>query len=293
MKRIVRNLVLPLLLLFVACSADPSKTEPQNVLTATSADGLEIRYAVHGDGPIAVVLIHGWLEDREFWREQIVDLAEQHTVVAIDLPGHGESIATRADRTSWSVDSFASDLSAVVEQLPNEQIILVGHSMGGQVALAAAERLGQVALGVVGVDSLHNAEMSLDAASWDPILEMYREDFSATCEQFVASMFPHATDEPTLPDWVQRRMCASDPEIALAVAERFPQIDHRSLFGRAALPIRCINSPLTLPTESEINRQYADFEVRTIDGAGHFLMLERPAEFNLLLAETIEELTGS
>ena len=165
--------------------------------------------------------------------------------------------------------------------------------MGGQVALAAAPRLRSRLLGVVGVDSLHNAEMVLGAEGWDPILAMYREDFDATCERFVGSMFPHATEDPNLPEWVRGKMCGSNPEISIAVAERFPQIDQRALFQAAQLPIRCINSLLTLPTDVEINRQYADYDVRTIDGAGHFLMLERPAEFNLLLAETIEEMTGS
>jgi len=293
MKRVTARLVLPLLLILGGCAGEQATTEPASVRQTPSSEGHSIEYSVHGDGPLGIVLIHGWLEDRSFWRQQIPVLAEHQTVIAIDLLGHGGSAAQRTDRSSWSIDAFAKDLIAVVEQIPNEQLVLVGHSMGGQVALAAAPRLHSRVLGVVGVDSLHNAEMVVSAEGWDPIMALYREDFAATCQRFVGSMFPHATEDPNLPEWVRGKMCGSNPEVAIAVAERFPLIDQRALFQAAQLPIRCINSPLTLPTEAEINRRYADYDVRSVDGAGHFLMLERPTEFNLLLAETIEELTGS
>lgn len=57
----------------------------------TSADGTQIAYGVHGDGPIAVILVHGWSCDRTYWSDQTEALAKQYQVVTVDLAGHGGS----------------------------------------------------------------------------------------------------------------------------------------------------------------------------------------------------------
>jgi pimeloyl-ACP methyl ester carboxylesterase len=112
---------------------------PQIVM---SADGVHIEYHVHGSGEPAVVLIHGWSCDANYWREQIAALTANYTTVTVDLAGHG---ASGANRTDWSMENFGEDVAAVVRQIHNPKVVLVGHSMGGltipRVGLVAPERV--------------------------------------------------------------------------------------------------------------------------------------------------------
>src|SRR5882762_1596697 len=100
-----------------------------------SADGVDIHYRVEGAGSPAVVLIHGWAGDASIWAGQVKELGASHTVVTIDLAGHG---ASGRNRAAWTVPAFAEDVRAVVEKLDLKRVVLVGHSMSGYVILEAA-----------------------------------------------------------------------------------------------------------------------------------------------------------
>src|SRR3954470_9990429 len=128
-----------------AASQAPVEGSPQLVM---SADGVHIEYHVYGSGEPAVVLIHGWSCDGNYWKEQIAPLKAKYTVVTVDLAGHGASGTNRVD---WSMGNFGEDVAAVVRQLQNQKVVLVGHSMGAPVALEAARRIGDRVVGIIAV----------------------------------------------------------------------------------------------------------------------------------------------
>src|SRR6202171_4205323 len=127
-------------------------------LTFRADDGLEIVGEVRGQGDTALVFLHGWGGDREYWKNQVGVFAADYRVVAIDQAGHSES---GKGRKAWTADSLAGDVEAVVKALGLKRVILVGHSMGGLVALVAAKRMPGTVVAVVGVDTLQNAEFKL------------------------------------------------------------------------------------------------------------------------------------
>ncbi|MGC9343902.1 MAG: alpha/beta fold hydrolase, partial [Bacteroidales bacterium] len=98
---------------------------------------IKIRFDVKGDmeNP-AVLLIHGYLESLEIWENFVPLLEEDYYVVSLDLPGHGESgILNSVHR----MDDMAEAAQYVLEQLAVKEAHVVGHSMGGYVALAFRE----------------------------------------------------------------------------------------------------------------------------------------------------------
>ncbi len=101
--------------------------------TTTSLDGVTIDYSVAGAGP-PVVLVHGITESRAAWDPLLPDLAADHTVVAIDMRGHGGSGLA----ASYDAQSMADDVATVVAELGLEAPLAVGHSMGGIVVTAFA-----------------------------------------------------------------------------------------------------------------------------------------------------------
>jgi len=251
-----------------------------------SADGVEIAYTVRGAGSVALVFIHGGLADRTFWAPQLDGLADRFRVVALDLAGHGES---GRGRKAYTIGRWAEDVRAVVEILHLERVVLIGNSLGGPVALEAAHLLPGRVLGVVGVDTLHDLTHTMDAAAAHAQAEAFRTDFTGTCRAMVNSLF-HPGKEPELRAWAERRMCATPPEVAVSMMEGFGGYDTAGAARAAGVPIRAINGDLW-PTKTEVNRTVVkDFDVTVIKDSGHYPMLEHPAEFNRILADTVRAL---
>lgn len=115
--------------------------------------GHHVSYRMAGEGP-AIVLVHGLTGSSTTWREVMPALAERHTVLAPDLLGHGESAKPRGD---YSLGAFASGIRDLMVAVGIERATIVGHSLGGGVAMQMAyqfpqrcERLVLVASGGLG-----------------------------------------------------------------------------------------------------------------------------------------------
>jgi pimeloyl-ACP methyl ester carboxylesterase len=126
-----------------------------------SADGVEIAYTTAGVGDEGLVLIHGALVDRAFWDRQVSGCAARFRIVALDLAGHGGSGRGRA---AWTIPAFGEDVRAIVEALGLRRVVLVGNSLGGAVALESARLLHERAVGVIGIDTLHDLTRTVDPA---------------------------------------------------------------------------------------------------------------------------------
>jgi len=279
----------------LACGGSPQEAPPPVPAgpaagpgTATAPDEVSIAYTVAGSGSPALVFVHAWMCDQTYWAAQTAAFSKTHTVVTIDLAGHGES---GMDREGWPLMAFGADVEAVVEALDLDRVILIGHSMGGPVVLEAARLMPNRVIGVVGADTLQDADLKYDPEEVAPFLAAFESDFPGTCRNFVVSMFPEGAD-PVLVEQIAADMSQGPPEIGIALMRRFIDYDAAAAFAAvpAAIPIRCINSTMNA-TNIEGNRAYhEDFDVVTLDGVGHFLMLERPEEFNVLLEQIIADL---
>lgn len=276
-----------LLVLAVGISAAPA--EPATG-TVAAADGVPIRWESQGSGEPTLVMVHCWACDRQFFKEQVDDLASDHRVVTLDLPGHGES---GAERESWSIAGLSADVVRVVEELELEQVVLAGHSMGGPISLGAAPQLADRVIGVVLIDTVHDADQVMPAEMVERIVTAYTSDYEGTMRQFTPMMFPPGAD-PELPAWVLERALRADREATLALMRDFEDVDNAALLSGAGVPVRAINaaaSPPMIPeTAVEANRRYADFDATIIDGVGHYLLLEKPAEFNRALRDALSQI---
>ena len=255
---------------------------------ATSEDGLSVAYSTRGGGTPALVFLHGWSCDRSYWSGQIDDMARDYRVVTVDLGGHGDS---GQNRSQWTFTALAEDVRAVVEKLDLPKVILVGHSMGGQVSLEAARLMPQRVVALVGVDTLHDVTFKYPPDVWTDLVASYERDFVGTCGQMVRSIFP-ATAEPALVERIEADMCSAPRHIALPLFRRFGEYDAAAAMASLTVPIRAINAAV-LPTRVEANRQFSpNFDATLMEGVGHFLMMEKPAEFNELLRGVLEEVLG-
>jgi pimeloyl-ACP methyl ester carboxylesterase len=257
--------------------------------TVRADDGLNIVCDVGGKGDTALVFLHGWCGDREYWKHQIDGFAGDYRVVALDQAGHGES---GKDRKIWSVSGLAGDVEAVAKALGLKRGILVGHSMGGPVALLATKRMPGTVVAVIGVDTLQNAEYKMPEEASKRFLESFEADFKGTLRAGFSGLLHEKTD-PDLKRWLLTRAEVQDQKMALALMRDLSGLDARTPLKDAKVPVRCINSSggfqFFIPTAIEVNKKYADFNAVTMEGVGHYPMLEKPAEFNQKLREVLKE----
>jgi pimeloyl-ACP methyl ester carboxylesterase len=254
--------------------------------TVASADGVPIVYTVQGEGEPAIVFVHCWCCDENYWKNQVPVFEKKYTVVTLDLAGHGESGMGRKD---WTIQAFGGDVVAVVEALDLKRVILVGHSMGGPVVLEAARQLGERVIGVVGVDTYRDFEEKHTALQKRATVAAFKANFPAATTRFVRSLFP-STADPALVSRIAADMAAEPFEVGIDAMKNLLDYNRQRTLAELKIPIHAINSDLS-PTKVEVNKRYAkSFKVVFMPGRGHFLYLEDPETFDKLLEQTIEEI---
>lgn len=250
-----------------------------------AADGVEIVYSVCGSGEPALVFIHGGLADRGFYDAQLQAFGGRHRTIALDLAGHGES---GGNRVKWGIPEFGADVAAVVDAEGVKRAVLIGNSLGGPAAVEGALRLGERAVGVVGIDTFQ-ALGPITAEEAKGRAEALRKDFRGFLKQMVAALF-HADADPKVVAWSEERMARTRPEPLYAMFLSFGGYDTETSVRRLKVPLRAVNGDL-YPTDVEgVRKVKADFDAVIMTHMGHYPMIERPEEFNRLLAGVIADL---
>jgi pimeloyl-ACP methyl ester carboxylesterase len=85
-----------------------------------------------------------------YWENQVEYFSENYNVYAIDLPGFGKS---KAERTNWTIEEYANDVTAFIDTMNLKNVVIIGHSMAGEIMLQTALTNNPKIVGVVGVDN--------------------------------------------------------------------------------------------------------------------------------------------
>lgn len=273
--------------LFTGCGRESADAEGARNMTdvVTSADGIHIAYEAYGEGTPALVFVHGWSCDRSYWAGQLQPFSRQFKVVAVDLAGHGES---GLGREAWTMGAFGGDVAAVVEKLGLERIILIGHSMGGDVIVDAARRLPGRVAGLVWIDTYKQLGTPRTPEQLQAFLAPFRANFVEATRAFVRGMFSPSSDQP-LVERVAADMSAAPPAVALGALESAVSFDRQIPLAlqELNLPVVAI-SPDDPPTDIASMGRYG-VEVVFMSGVGHFLMMEDRERFNPLLRTVIDK----
>jgi len=271
-----------LIALMAGCSSVQNLTE-EKVSSVNSADGSSITYGVRGKEGVTIVFVHCWTCNHEFWRPQIEYFSKNHQVVWLDLAGHG---ASTSNRQEYTMSAFGEDVAAVVNEIDGDNVILVGHSMGGPVAIEAAKLLGDKVIGVVGVDTFYTPfEYPKSETEIDGFVRPFIDDFKGTSEHMVRSMFTPEADPDLITSIVKQTSVASQDMGISAMYEifRWHAKNVPSSLDMYSKKLRNINGA---PTGSEIALHTS---VVMIPGVGHFVAQVKPNKFNEALDEIIAE----
>ena len=245
-------------------------------------DGVSLAYTVAGTGP-PVVLLHGWCCNRRFWRAQIPALARACRVLALDFRGHGES---DAPGHGYTLERLAEDIYAAMAGVGVLPATLVGHSMGGMVAQRLAlnhpDSVSTLVLVATTAADPDDTLLSKRILEDTPALA-YAESFA----RHVPGWFS-ADGNPELSRWVKTQMVRVPERVALALVRDYKNLDYRRELPSVRVPTLVIGATSDVSTPAVRSGELAALipksELLIIEGAGHFVQLERPQEVNAALS---------
>ena len=243
----------------------------------TKLDGARIHYVNYGEGSEALVLIHGWTCNLDNWRDQVPDFAKRNRVIAIDLPGHGQS---DKPQITYSMDLFARAVDAVLRDAKVKRAVLVGHSMGTPISRQFYRKYPPKTLAIVIVDG--PLRPFGDKALMDRLIAGFRgPNYKEVGNQMLAGL-----SGPNLSAEARERIKASflnTPQHVVVSA--MEGMADASIWGedKINVPVLAImaKNPFYPPNLEQLYRGIApNLDFQMWDGVGHFIMMEKPKELN-------------
>lgn len=159
----------------------------------------KIAYSDEGKGT-AVVLLHGFLENKTMWKAFIPELSKKNRVITIDLLGHGE---TDCLGYVHLMEDQADMVHQVLHELKIRKAVLIGHSMGGYVALAFAELYPDNVKGLVLLNSTSRADSEERKINRDRAIVAVKQNHAAFVRMSIANLFSEDNRE-RLTDEIER-----------------------------------------------------------------------------------------
>jgi pimeloyl-ACP methyl ester carboxylesterase len=248
-----------------------------------------IRYVTLGEGSHTLVFIHGWGCNLNFWREQAAAFADKARLIFIDLPGHGQS---DKPNTAYTMNFLARAVVAVLRSAGVEKATLIAHSLGAAVACRVYAQVPEKVAALVSVDGLLGRPPGTAEQAKNFIAQFRTPEYRQHAEKFISDFFPYPGTEK-LRDEVVAEVLATPQYVMAGAAEGMVGLDQPDwALEKVGVPVLVLNA--RSPLWNDRSRQYAESlspqaDYRIFDGVGHFLMLEKPAEFNANLAEMLRK----
>lgn len=250
-------------------------------------DGVKVHYKSFGTGKTAVVFVHGWTCDMTSWSLAAKGLPPSLRTIFVDLPGHGQSDKPKVD---YTMELFARAVDAVMTHAGVADAVLVGHSMGTPVIRQFYRLFPKRTKALVAVDGALKPLIT-DPKTIEAFLAPYdRPDYKDTIGKFADSMFtsaaPAAVKEST------RAVMTSTPQHVVVSAGR--GMMDLSIWRDDPIDVPLLvllaRSPFwTAEYEATVRRLAPDTTWHVLDGTGHFVMLEKPREFDELLVAFLKK----
>lgn len=246
---------------------------------AASVDGIPIHSTVRGSGPKTVVFVHGWTCDESSWANQVPFFKKNYRVIALDLPGHGKSGSPK--NGPLTMELFARSIEAVRVEAKAGKIVLVGHSMGTPVIREYARLYPANVAGMVPVDGILHLSGSGNAPNPD---RMKGPEGLKNREAMIRGMFGESAT-PAIQEHILKMMLAAPENTAYqAMTATFAAPNWtEDVIAAPALGIYADHSASDDP--AYFKKIFPNGSTVEVPGTGHFVMMEKPADFNKLLAD--------
>lgn len=299
---LLMTLLPALLTLLVLTFSAPSRAADETALSDLASapsrfaefEGGQLHYKDLGEGQPTIVLVHGWSCNLAMWRNVVNELANTHRVIALDLPGHGQSSAPRVEYTQ---DYLARGVAAILDQTHATPAVFVGHSMGYSVIRRYALAHPDKVLGLVNVDGAYLVPPVEPSAlgTWSKEMLHFAEAFDGPTadthtRDFIRSMFaPNETLE--CQDEVLNAMLSTPLHVRASAMLRFFDLDNweNEALPQPTVAIYNLTPERSPELEGELRALHPRLRFLTISNAGHFFLLCQPEAVLRAIGELLDE----
>jgi pimeloyl-ACP methyl ester carboxylesterase len=274
----IRRIVIALFTTSVLSGAALSQAkEPAPQDRFAKLDTMRVHYQNYGEGKDAVVFIHGWSCNLNFWKANLPAFVNQSRVIAIDLPGHGES---DKPQVTYSMDLFARAIDAVLQDAKVERATLVGHSMGAPVIRQFYRKYPDKTRALVIVDG--SLRPFSNPEQMKQFLDPLRgPDYKKQAELLIGFMVQPVKDKKTQEE-IKAAMISAPQHVMVGAMD--------AMMDDAIWKEDKINAPTlaVMAKQPQWNAEYEKFvrelvpgiDYQMWEGVSHFLMMDEPQKFN-------------
>jgi len=244
---------------------------------------VRLHYQLAGRGR-ALVFLHGNSCDSGFFAPQAEYFARTHTVVSLDLRGHGKS-----DKPDWdyTVHGLAEDVSWVCGELGIDRAVLAGHSLGGLVALQAAARYPGLAAGVAALDSAIAPGPGRPSRLAALLAHLRGPEYLGYVRHYFESAFA-PNDDPAVKEDILRRICATPQHVMVSLFEHAGRFDWQTALLSLEAPLLYLMAQRPRGDLARLSELAPGLITGQTVGSGHFMTLLVPGQVNAMLARFLE-----
>jgi pimeloyl-ACP methyl ester carboxylesterase len=242
-------------------------------------DGLRLHYERTGSGEPELLFVHGWCCDLTAFGPQFEHFRSTHAVTSLDLRGCGQS---DAPEDGYAIEDLADDLAQFCEVVGIEKPVVVGHSLGGMIAVDLGARYPGLPRALVLVDPGPLAPRPETVEFFREFAEQLRApDGDALRREFVHDM---GARDDELARWIVDLMCKPTQPVAAASIRGTFEWDGREPLARCEMPVLLLRDGIDERTDvHRLLEIKPDLEIGITVGAGHFHQLEVPEQVNAMI----------
>jgi pimeloyl-ACP methyl ester carboxylesterase len=258
-------------------------------MKSVERDGVRIAYEERGSGEAAFVFVHGWCCDHTHFEPQVEHFSRDHRVIALDQRGFG---ASDKPREPYTIEGFADDLAWLCDQLGVKRPLVVGHSLGGAVALATAARYPDLPSAIVLCDPAVFFPSSQNPRLEEFVLGLASPDYLGVAEHFVRTALFIEGDDEALRERVVEDMLATPQHVMHSAFENLHAFDDEAAARACKVPVLHIDAAVAFGERDRFEACCPQLRVAQTTGSGHFHQLLAPGEVNALIEDFVASVSS-
>ena len=278
-----------LMMVLISCENESEQKGSKQL----NINNVSIAFDECGKGDTTLLFVHGWCINKEYWSDQVKYFCETYKTVTIDLPGFGHS---GKNRSEWTFEQYAEDVNQFIKTKGLRNVILIGHSMSGDILILVDTKYPGSIIGIVGIDNLkspgvkNSEEQTKEIEGFFAAME---NNFSGTVDGYTKQYLFPPTADSSIVNKVVNDFKNNDSAIAIKVLRSLVDISQkeRDIMQQLKHKLYLVNSDFGL-TQIDSLKKYckASAEVVYVNSTGHYPMIEKPADFNAALEKVIRML---
>jgi len=248
------------------------------------ANGVALAYDDVGAGDPPFLFIHGLAGSRSVFPDQVAHFARSHRVVAYDQRGHGDS--DRPDDGRYDLWTLADDARQLADALGLDHPVVVGHSLGGTVAIALAARYPEFPRALVVLDSVF--ELRPDSrrtlqAFYESLADGTDDAYEAAVEVFVRTQLTSPGDDPAVVASAVALMTSLPREVFVALGTSRLGFDDVAAAKGVTAPALFVGSARPFCDLASVRANCPGWYLGRVVGSGHKLQLLVPDQVNAMI----------